>query len=145
MDNQYRVSKITKTHPDGGGDTELLYETTPEKAEHDYRVYHDWHGPVLVELVGAVWTSGSGGISLVFTQEQLGSVPDTGRQDSYIESLSYEPTIQAQTEELSDEDIIKELSEHGAEWEPQTDGREVNILRLLWIAVNDIKEDGEKQ
>jgi len=73
-------------------------------------------------------------------KKQLNIIPDHGPSDIYIENLAKEPNIKRQLTKLTNDQYVKILEDYGAWKNIELEDYEENKLRLLWIAVFDLKE-----
>lgn len=88
------------------------------------------------------WTSSSGNIEIQMTLDQAESV-SVGGQDASgaVAEVLEDPFIQDQLAKISDEELIKALSEYGAWDDEELQDRARNEERLIWIAGGDISEE----
>lgn len=88
------------------------------------------------------WTSSSGNIEIQMSLDQAESV-SVGGQDASgaVAEVLEDPFIQDQLAKISDEELIKALSEYGAWDDEELQDRARNEERLIWIAGGDISEE----
>lgn len=87
------------------------------------------------------WSSSSGRIELQMTLKQAQACSHPGPCDADVAELRKEPKIRRQLDKLDPELVAGELREYGAWDDDELRFHESNLLRLLWIAANDITEE----
>jgi hypothetical protein len=79
--------------------------------------------------------------SIQLSEDDIQSVPNSGPADEAIKALRLKPEIIEELREIDPLKLIEELKEYGAWDDEELSNHDDNLDRILWCAVNDIKED----
>ena len=91
------------------------------------------------------WTCGSGLVGILMTLEQAQSVHHSGRCDEESQALQHHPDIAAQTAGWSVEDTAETVRDMFADiTETELMEHDSNVMRILFMAGNDIAEDPDQ-
>src|ERR1039458_3189262 len=145
MKNMKRIASITiKRTMDSDPDTSYLGEYS-SRAETDYAIdrRHSIDCPVNAGTEGRLLTyiSGeSGRIELQMTMDQAESVSHSGQCDEDVTALAKVPAIASQLAVIDPASLVQELTGYGAWDETELADHSENLIRFLWLAGCDIKE-----
>ena len=90
------------------------------------------------------WTCGSGFIELEFESlEQIAACGPPGDAEDAVRDLAQVPSIALQVRAWDGEKLARTLKEYGAWDAEELADHEMNIIRMLWIASNDVLEQPE--
>jgi hypothetical protein len=87
------------------------------------------------------WSSSSGTIELQMSLDDAESASHQGQCLNDVKALAQMPHIKAQLDSLDPSDVAKELKVYGAWDDEELADHDENMLRLLWVAAGDIKEE----
>jgi len=87
------------------------------------------------------WRDGSGyGLELRLREQDVESVPQSGAADESISWLMRDPHIKGQMDSFAVRPVAEHLSEYGA-WDAiDLADHDVNLSRVLWLAICDVRE-----
>jgi hypothetical protein len=146
MKNMKRISKVTiKRMTDDDPDTSYLGHYS-DRAEGDYAIdrKHSLDCPVNAGTENGrllTYVSGeSGRIEIQMTMDQGESVSHSGQCDDDVTALAKVPAIASQLAVIDPADLAQELKGYGAWDETELADHDQNLIRFLWLAGCDIKE-----
>jgi hypothetical protein len=87
------------------------------------------------------WSSSSGTIELQMSLDDAESASHQGQCLDDVRALAQMPHIKTQLDSLDPSEVAKELKGYGAWDDEELADHDENMLRLLWIAAGDIKEE----
>ena len=87
------------------------------------------------------YSSGSGRIELQMTMAQAESASHQGECILDVGALSHQPKIRRQLAKIDPQTLRDELTEYGAWDVEELSDHELNLLRLLWLAAGQIRDE----
>ena len=87
-----------------------------------------------------MWFYGDYGVELQMTKAQAQAAAHQGQCDADVLALSRQPKIARQLAKLNPEYLCRELEEYGAWDHTELADHAQNLLRILWLAANNIVE-----
>lgn len=87
------------------------------------------------------WSSSSGKLELQLTEEEIAQGSHQGDCEADINALLGRPFIAQQVAEWDAEMLRDELREYGAWDETELADHDMNLVRMVWNACNDLREE----
>jgi folate-binding Fe-S cluster repair protein YgfZ len=82
--------------------------------------------------------------TVIMTKDQALSCSHQGECYDDCKELAKNKVVIRQFKKIAKEDIAQELKEYGAWDKEELENNEENIIRILWLAANNIKEESLK-
>lgn len=87
------------------------------------------------------WTSSNGRLHLTLSEDQVSTCAHSGDCEADVRWTLAEDDIESQVAEWDPGDLKRELREYGAWDDEELSDHEMNIVRMLWLAANDCREN----